>query len=133
MVKKLFLILFLLLLLLQGCAPAENKAESAPSPAAQTLARYLQALVDKDEATLTSLSCPDWEPNALLELDAFQAVETKLEGLSCQQTGEEGDEAWVVCEGKILATYAEEVQEFDLGKRTYRLISQDGDWLVCGY
>lgn len=133
MVKKLFLILFLLLPLLQGCAPAKNEAESAPSPAAQTLARYLQALVDKDEATLTSLSCPDWEPNALLELDAFQAVETKLEGLSCQQTGEEGDEVWVVCAGKILATYSDEVQEFDLGKRTYRLIQQDGDWLVCGY
>ncbi len=130
MLKKIVFCLLLAALLLTACASSQPDPKS---PAAAALESYLQALANKDEATLTSLSCKDWEPNALLELDAFQAVDTKLEGLACQQTGSGDGSAQVTCQGKIQATYGSEVQSFDLSQRTYNLTQQGGDWLVCGY
>ncbi len=129
--KKIVLFLLLVPLLLSACTPGNQSSDS--SPAAKALESYLQALTNKDEATLVSLSCSDWESNALLELDAFQAVDTKLEGLSCQQSGANGGATQVTCQGQIQATYGNEVQSFDLSKRTYNLVQQGGDWLVCGY
>jgi len=73
-----------------------------------------------------------WEDDALLELDSFQAVTTKLDGLACQQTGTDGDTSLVLCKGKIVATYNNEDQDLDLSVRTYQVVQQDGDWLVCG-
>lgn len=113
----------------QATAPQNGEA----SEAANTLQTYLTALVEKDEALLTSLVCPDYELDALLEYDSFQAVQTKLTGLACQQTGTEGDTILVTCQGKIDATYGNEVQSFDLGGRTYKLVKSGADWQVCGY
>ncbi len=132
MQKTLLLFLVFAALALAACTPGGNQADDS-SPAAKALESYLQALVNKDEATLTSLSCQDWETSALLELDAFQAVDTQLEGLSCQQTGSGDGTAQVTCQGSIQATYGSEVQSFDLSQRNYNLVEQGGDWLVCGY
>jgi hypothetical protein len=71
--------------------------------------------------------------DVLLELDAFQGVDTSLDGLACAQTGQQDDATLVTCQGKIVATYANEKQEFDLSKRAYRLVPQGDGWLVCGY
>jgi len=126
--RKLFLILILVVLanLLSACA---SKSNNAPSKAVED---YLNALVAKDSDRLTTLSCSDWEDDALLELDSFQAVTTKLDGLACSQTGTDGDTALVLCKGKIIATYNNEDQELDLSVRTYQVVQQGGDWLVCG-
>lgn len=123
------LLLFTLALLCTAC----QITASAKNPASQALQAYLEALTRKDETTLTLLSCADWELNALLELDAFQSVETSLEGLSCQPIESDESSASVVCQGKIVASYFAEDQEFDLSERTYQLVEQNGDWLVCGY
>lgn len=123
-------ILILSLLLLTACAGGQG-ADS--SPAVNTLENYLRALVEKDEARLVSLTCPDWEIDALLEYDSFQAVQTELSDLTCRETGSADGAVLVNCQGKILATYSEEVQEFDLGGRTYRLVQSGADWQVCGY
>jgi hypothetical protein len=127
-VRKISLILILAILtnLLSACA---SKREDAPAKAVED---YLNALVAKDSDRLTTLSCSDWEDDALLELDSFQAVTTKLDGLACSQTGTDGDTALVLCKGKIIATYNNENQELDLSTRTYQVVQQDGDWLVCG-
>lgn len=122
----------LLALLLLG-ALAACQSSGAGDPAVSTLEQYLQALVDKDEATLSQLSCADWELNSLLELDSFLAVDTTLEGLDCQQTASGDGQASVVCQGQIVASYFGEEQQFDLSERTYTLVEQNGDWLVCGY
>lgn len=122
--------IFLSLLALTGCAASQTTGDSG---AVQALETYLNALVSKDEARVSSMVCPDWEADALLEYDSFQAVETTLDGLNCQQTGSEDGAALVSCQGKILATYSNEVQEFDLGDRTYRMIRQGEDWQVCGF
>jgi hypothetical protein len=126
--RKLFLILILVILtsLLSACA---SKSNDAPAKAVED---YLNALVAKDSDRLTTLSCSDWEDDALLELDSFQAVTTRLDGLACSQTGTDGDTALVLCKGKIIATYNNEDQDLDLSVRTYQLVQQDGDWLVCG-
>jgi len=117
-------------LLGSGCQPQQSEESTS---ATEALVKYLNALTSKDEATLTLLSCAEWEANALLELDAFQSVETNLEGLSCRQTADGVGAATVICEGKIVAGYFDEVQEFDLSQRTYSMVELGGDWLVCGY
>ncbi|HEX5840660.1 MAG TPA: hypothetical protein VFY26_22670, partial [Anaerolineales bacterium] len=76
--------------------------------------------------------CGDWEDDALIELDSFQAVEARLEAMACQQTGSDGDTALVDCTGSIIATYNDEDQELDLSVRTYQVVQEGGDWLVCG-
>ena len=126
--RKLFLILILVILanLLSACA---TKKDDAPAKAVED---YLNALVAKDSDRLTTLSCSDWEDDALLELDSFQAVTTKLDGLACSQTGTDGDTALVLCKGKIIATYNNEDQELDLSARTYQVVQEGGEWLVCG-
>lgn len=120
------LILLLATLTLTACA--SNNAD-APVNAVED---YLNALVAKDEDRLSTLSCGEWEDDALLELDSFQAVETRLDGLTCEQTGTEGDTALVLCNGKIIATYGNEDQELDLSVRTYQVTQEGGEWLVCG-
>jgi hypothetical protein len=105
----------------------------AADPAAKAVDNYLTALVNKNANALSSLSCANWESSALLELDSLQAVATKLENLSCAVAGTEGTNTQVICQGKILATYNNEVQQFDLSVRTYQVVNQGGEYLVCGY
>ena len=99
---------------------------------AQAVEGYLNALVAKDADRLPSLVCGDWEEDALIELDSFQAVEARLEAMACQQTGSDGETALVDCTGSIIATYNDEDQELDLSVRTYQVVQEGGDWLVCG-
>ena len=120
-----FLLVFITLLL-AACA---SSADHAP---VQAVENYLNALVEKDANRLTTLSCGEWEQDALLELDSFQAVSARLEGLACEQTGTDGDTALVLCNGNIVATYNNEDQQLDLSVRTYQVVQEGGEWLVCG-
>jgi hypothetical protein len=127
--RKKILSLFIILiavLLLSACSKAEG---GAPAKAVEA---YLNALVAKDENLLPTLVCADWEQDALIELDSFQAVTPRLENAACKQTGTDGDTALVSCTGKIIATYNDEDQELDLSVRTYQVVQDNGDWLVCG-
>jgi outer membrane lipoprotein-sorting protein len=107
-------------------------ASSNGNPPVQAVEDYLNALVAKDADRLSTLSCGEWEDDALLELDSFQAVNTRLEDVACQQTGTDGSTALVLCNGKIIATYDTEDQELDLSVRTYQVVEEGGEWLVCG-
>jgi hypothetical protein len=69
----------------------------------------------------------------MLELDSLQAVATKLEGLTCSVTAMSGTTSEISCQGKILTTYNNEDQQLDLSVRTYQVVKQGGDYLVCGY
>lgn len=120
------LMIILAISALTACAP--NNV-SAPARAVED---YLNALVAKDADRLATLSCGEWEDDALLELDSFQAVTARLEGVACEQTGTDGSTALVLCNGKIIATYDTEDQELDLSVRTYQVVQEGGEWLVCG-
>ena len=127
--RRFLLILLIALManiLLTACSSSNS---DAPAQAVET---YLNTLVAKDEDRLPTLVCGDWEEKALIELDSFQAVTPRLEDLSCAQTGTDGDTALVNCTGKIISTYDNEDQELDLSVRTYEVVQQGGDWLVCG-
>ncbi|MEZ0395607.1 MAG: hypothetical protein ABWK53_04140 [Anaerolineales bacterium] len=128
MTKNLFFLAAgVLLVLLTACSAAGG------DPAAQAVEDYLQALVDKDASALAALSCADWEAGALRELDSLQTVATRLEGLRCQSQSTDGVYIFVACEGNILATYNNEDQAIDLSLRTYQVVEERGDYLVCGY
>jgi hypothetical protein len=121
-----FLIMCTSALLFSACGKASN-------PAAKAVENYINALVRKDAVALSALSCANWESNALLELDSLQAVTTRLENLSCTATGADGTTTLVNCQGKIIATYNNEDQNLDLSVRTYQVVLQDSEYLVCGY
>ncbi len=114
-------------LLLSACG------SKAADPAAKAVENYLQALVEKDSNRLSTLSCADWESNALLELDSLQAVTARMEGLVCKTTGTDGTTSEVSCQGKILVTYNGEDQQLDLSTRTYQVKQEGGEYLMCGY
>lgn len=120
------LVITLTTLALTACT---SNNESAPAKAVED---YLNALVAKDADRLATLSCGEWEDDALLELDSFQAVTARLEGVACEQTGTDGNTALVLCNGQIIATYDTEDQEIDLSVRTYEVVQEGGEWLVCG-
>lgn len=125
--RKLILILSLLLasIILAACASKTN----APAQAVQN---YLNALVNKEADKLPTLVCGEWEEDALIELDSFQAVTASLENVSCSQTGTDGETVLVHCTGNIVLSYDNENQIIDLSVRTYQAVEQGGDWLVCG-
>jgi hypothetical protein len=124
---------FSLILLIVFTTLAFSACASSSSDApVQAVENYLTALVEKDATRLTTLSCGEWEEDALLELDSFQAVTARLEGLACEQTGTDGDTALVLCNGNIVATYNDEDQQLDLSVRTYQVVQEGGEWLVCG-
>ena len=124
--KRILLFTLFASLLLAACGTSSS---AGPEKAVEA---YLNALNEKDSTRLSTLSCADWEPTALMELDSFQAVTTTLEGLTCAQTGTDGANALVTCQGKIIASYNGEMQEFELSARTYIAENSTGEWLVCG-
>jgi len=116
----------LLLMILTACA-----AKSAPPE--QAVEAYLNAIVEADLDKITTLSCADWEQQAMLELDSFQGVEVSLVDMQCTQSGSDGDTVLVSCSGHFLTSYDGEAMQIDLDTREYELVKQGGDWLVCGY
>ena len=127
--KKLIILGSFLILVLTACGGAASDI-SSPSTVVEA---YLKALVEKDNISLSTLSCSDWEPSALMELDSLQAVEVRLDGLICTDADSSGEFSLVSCQGKMIATYNGEDQNIDLSTRNYRVLDQDGEFLVCGY
>ncbi len=111
---------------LAGCAPSQAGASRA-------VESLLEALVERDEARFTALTCPDYETQALLEYDSFALVTSELNGVTCEVTGGDETASVVRCTGSIDATYDNEVRQFDLTPRIYQVLLSGGDWLVCGY
>ena len=126
LVRKLLFILFVANILLTACASSTSDAP------VKVVEDYLNALVAKDAERLPTLVCGDWEADALIELDSFQAVTASLEDVSCAQTGTDGSTALVNCKGNIVASYNNEDQKLDLSVRTYQVVEEGGEWLVCG-
>jgi hypothetical protein len=122
---KSIILMLALSILLSACG-------SSASGAATAVEGYITALASKDQAALISNSCAAWEDDALIELDSFALVEVTIDGMSCAEAGTDGDKTLVDCQGKLLLSYGGEPQKLDLSARTYEVIEQDGNWLVCG-
>lgn len=115
----------LAVLFLAGC--------SSQGGAAQAVEGYLQALADKDQDTLTNLSCNAWQESALMELDSLVGVTAEAQDLACQESGTDGEDTLVTCSGKLVLNYNGELQDLDLSGRTLVARQEDGEWRVCGY
>ena len=124
--NKFIFLIIILSFILSACSTSNSNG------AVDAVEGYVNALAGNDEATLSSLSCADWETSALTELDSLQAVTASVDSLSCQQSGTDGDATLVDCTGKMILSYNGEDQELDLSTRTYKVVEQDGNWLVCG-
>lgn len=115
----------LAVLILAGC--------SSQGGAAQAVEGYLQALADKDQDTLTNLSCNAWQESALMELDSLVGVTAEAQDLICEESGTDGEDTLVTCSGKLVLNYNGELQDLDLSGRTLVARQEDGEWRVCGY
>ena len=118
-----------LIIIFSACGSVSSRGSSPEG----VVEAYLNGLVAKDNAILSTLSCADWEPSAIMELDSFQAVQVRLEGLTCEKVGTDGEFTLVNCKGNLVATYNGEDQNIDLSKRNYQVVEQNGENLVCGY
>jgi hypothetical protein len=131
--KKMRKIALLVILLWVSAVLLSACGGKAADPASQAVEDYLNALVTKNPTKLSAVSCKDWESNALMELDSLQAVKTRLDGVTCKSTSTNGTTSQVNCQGQLVATYNGEDQTLDIASRTYLVLQQGGDYLVCGY
>lgn len=122
------ILILLVLTLLTACS-----SPGGASPAVEAVERYYAAIMAKDASRLSTTVCADFENIAQVELDSFQGVQTELQDFTCRETGKEGEFTLVKCDGKILATYGNEVMDFPLAERVHRVKNEGGDWRVCGY
>ena len=119
-----------------GLVIALSLLSSACSSAATSegaIESYLEALIAKDVITAINTSCLAWEENARAEGLSFEAVEARLEELSCREVGTQGVYLVVACDGKIVANYGGEDQDIDLSDRNYLALYEDYEWKMCGY
>lgn len=127
-------ILLLLIVLLTLTACGDSAAPSASAgDTVKNVEAYLQARVGGDVNGMVTLSCAAWEPQARLEYTSIQGREPKLEGVACQNSGVEGSNAFVACQGKIITSYDGEQREIDLAERQFKLTQEGGEWRMCGY
>jgi hypothetical protein len=117
----------LVCLSLAGCGGGQP--DSAPA----AVEAYLQALVDRDSNAAINHTCANWEADARVEYDSFEAVQARLDQPNCQVTGETDGYTLVSCTGAIIANYNGEDQEIDLGERIFQAIEEGGAWRMCGY
>lgn len=120
-----FFLSLLIILLLSACDTA--------SPAAQTVEAYLEAMTSKDIDRVAVLVCPEFEDQAIMDVDAFQLVSPTLQDVQCAETEQADGLATVQCMGKIVTTYNNETSDIDLSDRTFQVINERGDWFVCGF
>ena len=120
------LVLLLLFLLLTACS---GSSQDEPGRVVET---YWQALVAKDDARLSSLSCAAFEQEALTTLESFRAVEVIQQDVSCSSTLIDETSASVKCTGSLIASYGAEDLVIDLSQRTYLAVKEGSEWLMCG-
>jgi hypothetical protein len=124
MFKKLSL-LTICLLILAACG-------GTPAPATggdpvKMIEKYLQAKITGDEQTLRSLLCASMEKDLQQEATTFLGTSgVKFDGMACAANGA----GKVACQGKIVADYGQEKNEFPL--TTYTVTQEDGEWKYCG-
>ncbi len=123
-IPALILLALVVALVATACA-----GEGDPTEAVEA---YLRAKVESDADKLASLACNDFEAQAAQDALSFRSVRAELDNMACEKTGEDGDAALVTCSGQIVAEYDGETRTQDLSETTYRVISDDGEWKICG-
>ena len=131
MFKKLTMFVILVVNLAACGGPTGTPAPAAPaaggSEAAKMIEKYLQAKIMGDEPAIRSLLCAAMEKDLQMEATTFLGTTgVKLDSMACTASGADK----VTCQGKIIADYGQEKNEFPLG--TYSVVLEDGEWKYCG-
>ena len=124
--KNVFLSIILLVVFLPGCGNNQSLAT-------QSVEEYFQAIVEKNQDMLVSKVCTSYEPNAMMDFNTFAIVKTSLENFSCQTTTTNENGYDVNCQGSLQAKFGDELRTFDLSKRTFQVVEENGNWLICGH
>jgi hypothetical protein len=99
-----------------------------PSDPARNVEAYLTAKVNRDADTVRRLLCAEREMDYELEVTTFEGVtNARIEGMRCIR---DGNTDIVRCQGKIVADYGTEKNEFPL--TAYRVTQEGGEWKWCG-
>ena len=129
---KRFALLTLIVLILAACGGNPANTPAAPATATSVdsvkmIVKYLQAKITGDEQTIRSLLCAAMEKNLQQEATTFLGTSgVKFDNMACMADGA----GKVKCQGKIIADYGQEKNEFPLG--TYTVVQEDGEWKYCG-
>jgi hypothetical protein len=100
---------------------------SGGSDAADTVEAYIEAKVAADEERIRQLLCSELEATYEAEAMTFAGVsDATIEGMACTQV----EDNRVSCEGRIVALYGTEENEFPL--TAYRVVQEGGEWKWCG-
>jgi hypothetical protein len=94
---------------------------------------YLAARAESNVDQMTLLSCPAWEGQARVEAASFEAMDARLEGVSCTAGADNGEATLVSCTGQIVTTYQGETREWSVAEHPFRAVMEEGEWRMCGY
>lgn len=122
------LIAVLLIAVLTGCSKKSDSGE-----AAKPVEAFYNAIVTQNRDKVGSITCADWEKDALREVDAFMGVKSELKDFSCTVSESTDKDAVVTCKGSIAASYGTEITDFPLDNRSHKVIKEQGEWHICGY
>ena len=125
MTGRIFPVLIILLILVLSACDVSGVPE-------QIVEDYIEAIASGDDVRAANLSCTEWEGRARIDADSFMNVETTIEEMHCTVIAETQSTVDVQCSGYIVADYQGANKEIDLSLQTYRLISENGIWRVCG-
>ncbi len=124
MKTKIFMLL-ILAFLLASCAKSD--------PGGAAVVAYLKAIAANDQNGAQAVSCADWQSQASDEVAAFAGVKARLNNLACKTVSSAGNQSTVECTGGIIGTYVDKEQTFDMSGRQFKVVQEQGKWLVCGY
>ncbi len=95
--------------------------------------QFLFALAEKNELVISNISCPAWEEEALLELDALQLVKSTITDLDCFTSKKTEDSTEISCNGVFTNSYNNENSVWDLSSYTFDVTNSNGARLLCGF
>lgn len=129
--KKNIVLILLALLLIAAASGCSKKSEDGE--AVKPVEAFYNAIVTQNRDKVSSITCADWEKDALREVDAFMGVKSELKDFSCSVSESSDNEAVVTCKGSIAASYGTEITDFPLDNRSHKVIKEQGEWHICGY
>lgn len=122
MFKRLTL-LTLFVVSLAACGAPSNGAGDP----AKVVEKYLQAKITTDEQGVRALLCAAMEKDLQQEATTFLGTDgVEMQGVACTFDGA----SKVTCQGKIVAKYGQETNEFPLV--SYKVVQEAGEWKYCG-
>lgn len=95
--------------------------------------QFLFALADKNELVISNISCPGWEEEAFLELDALQLVKSTIKDLDCFTSKKTENGTEISCNGIFTNSYNNENSEWDLSSYIFDVSNSNGARLLCGF